>query len=84
MSRVYFTDRDLGKRFPEILTAAGLTNCQVRKLLEVLKSDACDFHIGRSPALKLKGVSLTRPLDGMTLPLFIASHSRVRHAARFS
>lgn len=25
MSRVYFTDRDLGKRFPEILTAAGLT-----------------------------------------------------------
>ena len=24
MSRVYFTDRDLGKRFPEILTAAGL------------------------------------------------------------
>lgn len=25
MSRVYFTDRDLGKRFPEILVAAGLT-----------------------------------------------------------
>jgi hypothetical protein len=25
VSRVYFTDRDLGKRFPEILTAAGLT-----------------------------------------------------------
>ena len=25
MSRVWFTDRDLGKRFPEILTAAGLT-----------------------------------------------------------
>lgn len=25
MSRVYFTDRDLGKRFPEILAAAGLT-----------------------------------------------------------
>lgn len=25
MSRVYFTDRDLGRRFPEILTAAGLT-----------------------------------------------------------
>ncbi len=25
MSRVYFTDRDLGKRFPETLTAAGLT-----------------------------------------------------------
>ncbi len=24
MSRVYFTDRDLGKRFPEILAAAGL------------------------------------------------------------
>jgi hypothetical protein len=25
VNRVYFTDRDLGKRFPEILTAAGLT-----------------------------------------------------------
>jgi len=25
VSRVWFTDRDLGKRFPEILTAAGLT-----------------------------------------------------------
>lgn len=25
MSRVYFTDRDLGKRFPDILTATGLT-----------------------------------------------------------
>lgn len=25
MSRVFFTDRDLGKRFPEILAAAGLT-----------------------------------------------------------
>ena len=25
MSFVYFTDRDLGKRFPEILTSAGLT-----------------------------------------------------------
>ena len=25
MSRVYFTDRDLGKRFPAILAAAGLT-----------------------------------------------------------
>jgi hypothetical protein len=25
LSRVYFTDRDLGKRFPEILAAAGLT-----------------------------------------------------------
>ena len=24
MSRVYFTDRDLGKRFPDILSAAGL------------------------------------------------------------
>ena len=24
MSRIYFTDRDLGKRFPEILAAAGL------------------------------------------------------------
>lgn len=24
MSRVYFTDRDLGKRFPDILTSAGL------------------------------------------------------------
>ncbi|HLB31094.1 MAG TPA: hypothetical protein VJN91_06155, partial [Gammaproteobacteria bacterium] len=25
MSRVYFTDRDLGKRFPDILTSVGLT-----------------------------------------------------------
>ena len=25
MSRIYFTDRDLGKRFPAILAAAGLT-----------------------------------------------------------
>jgi len=25
VSRVYFTDRDLGKRFPEILTTSGLT-----------------------------------------------------------
>ena len=25
MSRIYFTDRDLGKRFPDILVAAGLT-----------------------------------------------------------
>ena len=25
MNRVYFTDRDLGKRFPNILTASGLT-----------------------------------------------------------
>ena len=25
MSRIYFTDRDLGKRFPDILAAAGLT-----------------------------------------------------------
>ena len=25
MSRIYFTDRDLGKRFPEILASAGLT-----------------------------------------------------------
>lgn len=25
MSRIYFTVRDLGKRFPEILVAAGLT-----------------------------------------------------------
>jgi hypothetical protein len=25
LNRVYFTDRDLGKRFPEILAAAGLT-----------------------------------------------------------
>jgi hypothetical protein len=25
MSRVFFTDRDLGKRFPEILRIAGLS-----------------------------------------------------------
>lgn len=49
MSRVYFTDRDLGKRFPEILTAAGLT---VERHHELFPPDAPDEqwleHCGRN------------------------------------
>lgn len=39
MSRVYFTDRDLGKRFPEILTAAGL---QVERHHDLFPPDGSD------------------------------------------
>ena len=39
MSRVYFTDRDLGKRFPEILTAAGLA---VERHHELFPPDGTD------------------------------------------
>jgi len=36
VSRVYFTDRDLGKRFPEILTTAGLTLACLFELIHPL------------------------------------------------
>lgn len=39
MSRVFFTDRDLGKRFPEILAAAGL---QVEKHADHFAHDCPD------------------------------------------
>lgn len=39
MSRVYFTDRDLGKRFPDILTAAGLA---VEKHHDLFPPDGSD------------------------------------------
>ena len=39
MSHVYFTDRDLGKRFPEILTAAGL---KVERHTELFPPDGSD------------------------------------------
>ena len=49
MSRVFFTDRDLGKRFPEILAAAGLT---VERHHELFPPDGSDEqwleHCGRS------------------------------------
>lgn len=39
MSRVYFTDRDLGKQFPAILTQAGLT---VERHHDLFRPDAPD------------------------------------------
>lgn len=49
MSRVYFTDRDLGKRFPEILSAAGLT---VERHSDLFLPDGSDEqwleHCGRN------------------------------------
>ncbi len=49
MSRVYFTDRDLGKRFPEILTAAGLA---VERHHDLFPPDGSDEqwleHCGRN------------------------------------
>lgn len=49
MTRVYFTDRDLGKRFPEILTAAGLT---VERHHQLFPPDGSDEqwleHCGRN------------------------------------
>lgn len=59
MSRVFFTDRDLGKRFPEILRAAGLTverhsdhfahDCRDEKWLETVgrKGWVAITHDGR-------------------------------------
>jgi predicted nuclease of predicted toxin-antitoxin system len=49
VSRVYFTDRDLGKRFPEILAAAGLT---VERHHDLFPPDGSDEqwleHCGRN------------------------------------
>jgi len=49
VSRVFFTDRDLGKRFPEILTAAGLT---VERHHDLFPPDGSDEqwleHCGRN------------------------------------
>jgi hypothetical protein len=39
LSRVYFTDRDLGKRFPETLSAAGVT---VERHLDLFAPDGPD------------------------------------------
>ena len=54
MSRVYFTDRDLGKRFPEILTAAGLT---VERHHDLFPPDGSDEqwlkHCGRNARIAL-------------------------------
>jgi hypothetical protein len=52
VSRVYFTDRDLGKRFPEILTAAGLT---VERHHDLFPPDGSDEqwleHCGRNSCI---------------------------------
>ncbi len=54
MSRVWFTDRDLGKRFPEILTAAGLT---VERHHDLFPPDGSDEqwleHCGRNSRIAL-------------------------------
>lgn len=54
MSRVYFTDRDLGKRFPEILTAAGLI---VERHHDLFPPDGSDEqwleHCGRNGRIAL-------------------------------
>jgi PIN like domain len=49
LSRVYFTDRDLGKRFPEILAAAGQS---VERHQDLFRPDGSDEqwleHCGRN------------------------------------
>ena len=54
MSRVWFTDRDLGKRFPEILTTAGLT---VERHHDLFPPDGSDEqwleHCGRNARIAL-------------------------------
>lgn len=54
MSRVWFTDRDLGKRFPEFLTAAGLT---VERHHDLFPPDGSDEqwleHCGRNSRIAL-------------------------------
>lgn len=54
MSRVYFTDRDLGKRFPDILTAAGLT---VERHHDLFPADGSDEqwleHCGKEGRIAL-------------------------------
>ena len=53
MSRVYFTDRDLGKRFPDILASAGLT---VERHSDLFAADSTDeqwLHCGRNRRIAL-------------------------------
>lgn len=54
MSRVYFTDRDLGKRFPALLTAAGLT---VERHHDLFPPDGSDEqwleHCGRNARIAI-------------------------------
>lgn len=54
MSRVWFTDRDLGKRFPETLSAAGLT---VERHQGLFPQDGSDEqwleHCGRNERIAL-------------------------------
>ena len=54
MSRVYFTDRDLGKRFPAILVAAGL---KVERHLDLFPPDGPDEqwleHCGKNDRVAL-------------------------------
>ena len=54
MSRVYFTDRDLGKKFPAILVAAGLT---VERHQDLFAPDGPDVqwleHCGRKGRVAL-------------------------------
>lgn len=54
MTRVYFTDRDLGKSFPEILTAAGLT---VERHQDLFPPDGADEqwleHCGRNARIAI-------------------------------
>lgn len=54
MSRIWFTDRDLGKRFPEILTAAGLT---VERHHDLFPPDGSDEqwleHCGRNARIAI-------------------------------
>lgn len=54
MSRVYFTDRDLGKHFPDILTSAGLT---VERHHELFPADGTDEqwleHCGKNDRIAI-------------------------------
>lgn len=54
MSRVYFTDRDLGKRFPEILASAGLS---VERHQDLFPADGSDEqwleHCGKNGRIAL-------------------------------
>lgn len=54
MNRIWFTDRDLGKRFPEILTAAGLTVERHQDLFPPTGSDPQWLeHCGRNGRIAL-------------------------------
>ena len=54
MNRIYFTDRDLGKRFPDILAAAGLT---VERHHDLFPPDGSDEqwleHCGKNARIAL-------------------------------